>query len=79
VAQRGIHGVFEALPGVAAGDVVEVYRGDQVFRYSVIEIRVVAPDATSVMSQTHDATLTLITCFPDEAYQDRLVVRGKLL
>ncbi|MGE3855629.1 MAG: sortase [Dehalococcoidia bacterium] len=79
VSRRGAPGVFARLPQVSAGDVVEVYRGDQVFRYSVTEIRVVAPDATSVMSQTHDATLTLITCFPDEAFQDRLVVRGRLL
>lgn len=79
VALRGAPGVFANLPHVAAGDVVQVYRGDQVFRYSITEIRIVAPDATSVMSQTHDATLTLITCFPDEAFQDRLVVIGRLL
>lgn len=79
VARRGQPGVFQNLPNVVAGDVVEVYRGDRVFRYSITEIRIVAPDATSVMSQTHDATLTLITCFPDESYQDRLVVVGRLL
>lgn len=79
VSRGGAPGVFAKLPNVSAGDVIEVYRGDQVFRYSVTEIRIVAPDATSVMSQTHDATLTLITCFPDEAFQDRLVVRGRLL
>jgi len=79
VARRGVPGVFAKLPHVVAGDVVEVYRGDRLFRYSVVEIRIVAPDATSVMSQTQDATLTLITCFPDEQYQDRLVVVGRLL
>ena len=79
ISLRGLPGVFAKLPGVVAGDVVEVYRGDQIFRYSVTEIRIVAPDATSVMSQTQDATLTLITCFPGDNFQDRLVVRGKLL
>ena len=79
VSRRGTPGVFAKLPRVSAGDVVEVYRGDRIFRYSVTEIRIVAPDATSVMSQTQDATLTLITCFPDERYQDRLVVVGRLL
>ena len=79
VSRRGTPGVFAKLPQVAAGDVVEVYRGDQIFRYSITEIRIVAPDATSVMSQTQDATLTLITCLPDERYQDRLVVVGRLL
>lgn len=79
VSRRGSPGVFAKLPKVAAGDVVEVFRGDQVFRYSVTEIRVVAADATGVMSQTQDATLTLITCFPDDQLRDRLVVVGKLM
>ena len=79
VSRRGTAGVFSKLPKVAAGDVVEVFRGDQVFRYSVTEIRVVASDATDVMSQTQDATLTLITCFPDDLLRERLVVVGKLM
>lgn len=79
VSRRGSPGVFAQLPKVVAGDVVEVFRGDQVFRYSVTEIRVVAADATGVMSQTQDATLTLITCFPDDQLRDRLVVVGKLM
>ncbi|MEX2446429.1 MAG: sortase [Dehalococcoidia bacterium] len=79
IVRRGGDGVFRGLPEIAPGDLIEVYRGDELFRYSVMEIRVVAPDATSVMSQTHEATLTLITCFPDDSYQDRLVVVGRLL
>lgn len=79
VSRRGAPGVFARLPRVAAGDVVEVFRGDQVFRYSITEIRVVASDATGVMSQTQDATLTLITCFPDDQLRERLVVVGKLM
>jgi len=79
VANRGGEAVFQHLPGVSAGDIIEVYSGDQMFRYSVTEIKVVAADATSVMSQTQDATLTLITCFPGQDYSERLVVVGKLL
>lgn len=79
VSRRGAPGVFSKLPKVVAGDVVEVFRGGQVFRYSVTEIRVVASDATGVMSQTQDATLTLITCFPDDQLRERLVVVGKLM
>lgn len=79
VSRRGAPGVFAKLPKVVAGDVVEVFRGEQVFRYFVTEIRVVASDATSVMSQTQDATLTLITCFPDDGLRERLVVVGKLM
>ena len=79
VANRGGSAVFEHLPGVQAGDIIEVYSGDELFRYSVTEIKVVAADATAVMGQTHDATLTLITCFPGQDYSERLVVVGKLL
>jgi len=79
VANRGGSAVFEHLPGVQAGDVIQVYSGDRLFRYSVTEIKVVAADATTVMEQTHDATLTLITCFPGQDYSERLVVVGKLL
>jgi len=79
VARRGAGGIFEALPEVAAGDVVEVYRGDRIYRYSITEIKVVAADATDVMGSTQDATLTLITCFPEDNYAERLVVVGKLL
>lgn len=79
VARRGASGIFQSLPKVVAGDVVEVYRGDRVYRYSVIEIKVVAADATDVMGSTQDATLTLITCFPEDNYAERLVVIGRLL
>jgi LPXTG-site transpeptidase (sortase) family protein len=79
VATRSGKGVFENLPQVKAGDIVEVYRGSEIYRYSVTDIRIVAPDATSVMSQTQDATLTLITCYPDNNFQNRLVVIGKLV
>ena len=79
VATRSGSAVFEHLPGVKAGDVIQVYVEDRVFRYSVTEIKVVAADATAVMEQTQDATLTLITCFPGQDYSERLVVVGKLL
>src|SRR5690606_39017167 len=79
VARQGAGGIFESLPNVMAGDVVEVYRGDHIYRYSITEIKVVAADATDVMGSTQDATLTLITCFPEDNYAERLVVVGKLL
>lgn len=79
VASRSGPAVFENLSKVRPGEIVEVFRGDQVFRYLVTEIRVVAPEATAVMAQTQDATLTLITCSLDQNYSKRFVVVGKLL
>ncbi len=79
VANRGALAVFNRLPEAKIGDVVEVFSGGTIFRYSVTELRVVAPDATAVMARTHDATLTLITCSPDQDHQKRLIVVGKLI
>lgn len=79
VANRGAEAVFRDLPNVSVGDVVEVFSADQVFRYSVTEIRIVAPDATEVMASTPDATVTLITCSRDRSHSQRIVVVGRLL
>ena len=79
VSSRSGPAVFRTLPQVRPGETVEVFRGDQVFRYVITEIRLVAPEATAVMTGTPDATLTLITCSPDRNYQRRFVVVGKLL
>ena len=79
VASRGGVAVFSSLPDVTIGALIEVSRGDEVFRYQVTEVRVVAPDATAVMEPTQDATLTLITCSTDSARTHRVVVVGKPL
>jgi LPXTG-site transpeptidase (sortase) family protein len=79
VANRGALAVFSRLPEIRIGDVVEVFSGPVLYRYSVTELRVVAPDATAVMARTQDATLTLITCSPEPDHARRLVVIGKLL
>jgi LPXTG-site transpeptidase (sortase) family protein len=78
VSTRSGAAVFASLPKVAIGDLIEVFSGEQTYRYLVTEMRVVAADATAVMKQTQDARLTLITCFPDRQYDHRLVVIGTL-
>jgi sortase A len=77
VSKRG--DVFRRLPEVRIGDRVQVYVGERRVTYEIAEIRVVAPTAVQVMNQTPDATLTLITCYPDNDFSRRLVVVGKLL
>lgn len=79
VASRNGTAVFKELPGVKAGDVVDVYRGDRLYQYAVTEIKVVAAETTSVMDRTDDARLTLITCFPGQDFSERLVVVGQLI
>jgi sortase A len=71
--------VFRRLPEVRIGDRVEVYTAERQVTYEITEIRVVAPTAVEVMDPTPDATLTLITCYPDRLYTKRLVVVAKLV
>ncbi len=71
--------VFRRLPELRIGDRVEVYTAARRVTYEVMEIRVVSPTAVEVMDPTPDATLTLITCYPDRVYTQRLVVVAKLV
>jgi sortase A len=70
--------VFRHLPEVRIGDEIDVYVGDKKVAYDVTELRVVPPTAIDVLKPTPDATLTLITCYPDNVYTSRLIVIGKL-
>ncbi len=71
--------VFKRLPEVRIGDRIEVVVGERRFVYEVAEVRLVTPATVQVMEPTADATLTLITCYPDRTYTKRLVVISKLV
>ena len=79
VSTRGGPGVFRALPSIALGEVIEVFQGEQIYRYEVRSIRTVSPDDVSVMAPTSGETLTLITCYADDDYSSRVVVVAKLI
>ena len=79
VSSRSGPAVFRDLANVSLGETIELFRGDQVFRYEVIELRVVPADAIEVMQGSSEAMLTLITCSRDENFKDRVVVIGKLI
>jgi sortase A len=70
--------IFRHLPEVRIGDRIDVFSGDHKVTYDVSELRVVPPTAVEAMNPTTDATLTLLTCYPDNVYSKRLVVIGKL-
>jgi sortase A len=57
-------GFFRGLQEIAPGDVLELVRPDRSDRYAVSQIRIVAPEDTSVLNPTAVPTLTLVTCFP---------------
>ena len=49
------------------------------YLYRVTAVKTVTPDQVEVLSQTPDATATLITCVPDGIYSHRLVVSAQLV
>jgi len=57
-------GFFRGLQDIAPGDVLELVRPQHSDRYAVSQIRIVAPEDTSVLNPTAVPTLTLVTCFP---------------
>ena len=76
VADRGNVAVFKELDRVEPGDTVEVYSGDQVYRYAVSKVVVVPPSAIKLLRSNSESTVTLITCTHD--LKNRLVVIGTL-
>ena len=78
--------IFRHLPDVRVGDEVDVYLAaanpggqETEVRYVIAQTKIVQPSEVSVMGPTTDPTLTLLTCYPDNVYTQRLVVVGKLL
>lgn len=69
--------VFANLDRLQVGDVVEVYSGDDVYRYAVQSTSTVLPTALAVLRSGSQSRLTLITCTPD--LKQRLVVIGTLI
>lgn len=76
VANRAHRAWFATLNRVREGDVVEVYAGEQGYRYVVEWVGVVDPDAVDVLRSDAAATVTLVTCTRD--LKHRLVVVGRL-
>jgi len=73
---------FRHIYELQKGDAIFVRRNGEAFKYEVTGKRVVKPEDVSVLKQTSDAQLTLITCYPIHYIgpaPDRLVVFSKLV
>lgn len=73
---------FRHIYELVKGDQIQVRRSGRVFIYEVTSKRIVLPDDVSVIRQTHDPQLTLITCYPTYYIgpaPKRLVVFSKLV
>jgi LPXTG-site transpeptidase (sortase) family protein len=71
--------VFHNLPKLKVGEGVIVGTEERQYLYRVIDVKTVTPDQVSVLDQTPDPTLTVITCVPDGIYSHRLVVTARLV
>ena len=71
--------VFHHLPDLNVGEGVIVGTEERQYLYRVVDVKTVTPDEVSVLDQTPDPTVTLITCVPDGIYSHRLVVTARLV
>ncbi len=71
--------VFHGLPELKTGEGVVVATEERQYLYRVTDVKTVTPDQVSVLDQTPDPTVTLITCVPDGIYSHRLVVTARLV
>lgn len=73
---------FRHIYELAKGDQIQIRRNGRVFTYEVTGQRIVQPDDVSVLKQTTDPQLTLITCYPTYYIgpaPKRLVVFSRLI
>ncbi|WP_461207146.1 class D sortase [Clostridium sp. DL1XJH146] len=69
---------FNRLDEVKTGDEILVTSLAGTFTYIVDDISVVEPDEVSVLSQTSNSSITLVTCTPVRVATHRLIIKGHL-
>lgn len=69
--------VFALLHEVVEGDNIVVYWDQRKYVYEVTSIKIVLPDDISILKQTPEDKLTLITCTPVGTNLKRLIVEAK--
>jgi sortase A len=69
---------FNRLDELKIGDEIDIKTKTGDYRYIVYEKKVVEPDDISVLNNTKDATITLVTCHPLRIATHRLIVKGRL-
>lgn len=69
---------FFNLDEVRIGDQILIEQDDTEYTYTVISRKVVEKDNTSVLENTRDYRITLITCTPLWTDEKRLIIVGKM-
>lgn len=70
--------IFRDLDKLKSGDQVVLYTSQHAYTYIVTGSQIVAPDQVGVMAPTHDAVVTLISCYPYMIDKQRIVVTARL-
>jgi sortase A len=73
---------FRSLRRVKVGDEIRLTTLAGTFKYQVVSLRVVLPDAIEVLKDTKLPTLTLVTCYPFDfagTAPQRLIVHAKMV
>lgn len=73
---------FRPLRKIKVGDEIRFSTAAGTFKYRVVSLRVVLPNAIEVLNNTQRPTLTLVTCYPFDFVGDapqRLIVRAEMV
>jgi sortase A len=73
---------FRSLRRIKVGDEIRLTTSAGTFKYRVISLRVVLPDAIEVLKDTELPTLTLVTCYPFDfagTAPQRLIVHAEMV
>ena len=70
---------FNRLDEVKISDELILDTKDGTYTYQVTDIKIVEPEEVSVLDQTENATITLITCTPIYVATHRLIITGELV
>ncbi|NIM46591.1 MAG: sortase [Candidatus Aenigmarchaeota archaeon] len=69
--------IFSLLDRLEAGDETIIYYHGKKFKYKVFDKKIVEPTDLSVLDQTSEPILSLMTCYPPGTDWQRIVIRFK--
>lgn len=69
--------VFANLDKLKSGDKIETQRGGDLNVYTVFRSQAIEPDDTSVLAQTNERIITLMTCWPVGTTAKRWIVQAR--
>jgi len=72
--------IFAKLSNLSSGDKIVIASNDKTLTYNINEVKTVSPSDVSVVNQNSSGSkLTLITCWPPQTTNERLVVAADLI